>query len=120
MVRKRRFPIVGSGAGRWSFIHIDDAAAATVAALERGAPGVYNVVDDEPAAVKDWLPVYAAAVGARRPSKVPRWIGRLFAGPVAVAGMTTQRAASNAKAKRELDWAPQHASWRDGFRTALG
>jgi nucleoside-diphosphate-sugar epimerase len=120
LVRKRRLPVVGSGEGRWSFIQIDDAAAATVAALERGSPGVYNIVDDEPAAARDWVRVYAEAMGAKAPFRVPAWLGRLGGGPAAVAGMTTQRAASNAKAKRELGWAPEHASWRDGFRTADG
>jgi nucleoside-diphosphate-sugar epimerase len=115
MVARRRFPIIGSGEGRWSFIHIDDAAGATVAALERGRAGVYNIVDDEPAAVRDWLPVYAAALGAKAPVRLPAWLGRIFGGRVAVGGMTTQRGASNAKARRELGWAPAHASWRDGF-----
>jgi nucleoside-diphosphate-sugar epimerase len=119
-VRKRLFPIVGSGDGRWSFIHADDAAGATVAALARGNPGVYNVVDDEPARVADWLPVYAAALGAGRPLHIPAWMGRLVGGSVAVMGMTEQRGASNAKAKVELGWQPKYASWRDGFRAAGG
>ncbi|HUZ28878.1 MAG TPA: NAD(P)-dependent oxidoreductase [Solirubrobacteraceae bacterium] len=116
LARKRQFPIVGSGQGRWSFVHVDDAAEATVAALERGEPGVYNVVDDEPAPVSDWVPVFAESVGAKRPFRVPAWLARLIAGRVAVAGMTAQRGASNAKAKSELGWAPTHATWRDGFR----
>jgi len=120
LARKRQFPIVGSGEGRWSFIHVDDAAAATVAALEHGSSGIYNIVDDEPARARDWIPVYARAVGAKRPFRVPKLIGLLAGGPAAVAGMTTQRAASNAKAKRELGWAPQHRSWRDGFGTSAG
>ncbi len=120
LVRKRRFPVIGSGEGRFSFIHVEDAARATVAALERGSQGVYNVVDDDPARARDWLPVYAAALGASQPRHLPAWVARVVAGKIAVAGMTTQRGASNAKAKRELDWAPEHASWRDGFRTAAG
>jgi nucleoside-diphosphate-sugar epimerase len=120
LTRKRRLPIIGSGEGRWSFIHVHDAAAATVAALERGNSGVYNIVDDDPAPAREWIPAYAMAIGAKRPLRIPTWIGRLAGGGVAVAGMTTQRGASNAKAKRELGWAPEHASWRDGFRTAAG
>jgi nucleoside-diphosphate-sugar epimerase len=119
MVAKRRFPVIGGGRGCWSFIHVDDAADATVAALERGRSGVYNIVDDEPAAVRDWLPLYAAALGAKPPGRFPAWVGRIFGGRVAVGGMTTQRGASNAKAKRELGWSPAHASWRDGFRETL-
>jgi nucleoside-diphosphate-sugar epimerase len=119
LARKRRFPIVGSGEGRWSFIHVSDAADATVAALERGSAGVYNIVDDDPAPARDWLPVFAEAVRARAPSRVPTWVGRMFGGRAAVLGMTAQRAASNAKAKRELGWSPAHSSWRDGFRNAL-
>lgn len=117
LARKRQFPIVGSGQGRWSFIHIDDAAQATVDALERGRPGVYNIVDDDPAPVTDWAPAFAAAVGAKRPFRVPAWLGRIAAGRVAVRGMTEQRGASNAKAKRDLGWAPRYGSWRDGFRS---
>ncbi|HLY49206.1 MAG TPA: NAD(P)-dependent oxidoreductase [Solirubrobacteraceae bacterium] len=116
LVRRRRLPVIGSGTGMWSFVHVEDAAAATVAALERGRPGVYNVTDDEPAQAREWIPVYAAAVGAKPPLRVPVWLGRLLGGTVAVAGMTAQRGASNAKAKRELDWTPRHPSWRDGFR----
>jgi len=115
LARKRQFPIVGSGQGRWSFIHIDDAAQATVDALERGQPGVYNIVDDDPAPVSEWAPAFAASVGAKRPFRVPAWLGRLVAGRTAVEGMTQARGASNAKAKRELGWTPHHASWRDGF-----
>jgi nucleoside-diphosphate-sugar epimerase len=118
LARKRQFPIVGSCQARWSFIHLDDAAEATVAALERGAPGVYNLVDDEPAAVTEWAPVFAESVGAKPPFRVPAWLGRLAAGRVAVEGMTRQRGASNAKAKRELGWTPRHTSWRDGFGAA--
>jgi 2-alkyl-3-oxoalkanoate reductase len=116
-VRRRRFPIVGSGAGLFSFVHVDDAAAATVAAVERGAPGAYNVVDDEPAALRDWLPVYAEAIGAPPQRRVPVWLARLVAGKVAAA-VNVQPGASNAKAKRELGWEPRWRSWRDGFRDA--
>jgi 2-alkyl-3-oxoalkanoate reductase len=118
-VRKRQFPIVGSGAGVWSFAHIHDVASATLAAVERGAPGVYNVVDDEPAPVSVWLPFLAEAIGAKPPRHVPLWLGRLLAGEVGVAMMTTVRGASNAKAKRELGWAPRWATWRDGFVNGL-
>ncbi|HET6714759.1 MAG TPA: NAD(P)-dependent oxidoreductase [Actinomycetota bacterium] len=119
MVRKRRFPIVGSGSGVWSFVHIDDAAAATAAAIERGAPGIYNVTDDDPASVATWLPELADAIGAPAPRRVPTWLARLLVGPTGVAMMTDLRGASNAKAKRELGWQPQYASWREGFRTGL-
>jgi nucleoside-diphosphate-sugar epimerase len=119
MIRKRRFPIVGDGGGVWSFVHIDDAAAATVAALERGTPGIYNVVDDEPAPVRDWLPVLAAAAGAKPPRRLPRWLARLAAGEALTAMMTESPGASNAKARGELDWAPAHPSWREGFRDVL-
>ncbi len=119
LVRRRRLPIIGSGAGMWSWIHVHDAAAATVAALERGAPGIYNIVDDDPAAVSEWLPFLAELVGARRPLRVPRWLGYLAAGQVAVRWMTESRGASNGKAKRELGWTPMWWSWRDGFCTAL-
>jgi len=120
LVRKRKFPIVGDGGGVWSFVHLDDAAAATVLALERGAAGLYNVVDDEPAPVREWLPALAEAIGAKPPRRVPVWLGRLAAGEVGVAIMTEVRGASNAKAKRELGWTLRHPSWRDGFRTAYG
>jgi nucleoside-diphosphate-sugar epimerase len=119
-VRRRRFPIVGRGEGMFSFIHTDDAAAATVASLEGGAPGIYNVVDDEPAPLREWLPVYAEALGARRPRRVPTFLARLVAGPFAAAFATELRGASNAKAKRELGWQPLYATWRQGFREALG
>lgn len=118
LIRKRRFPLVGDGAGVWSFVHVGDAADATVAALERGRRGIYNVVDDEPAAVRDWLPAVAASLGAKRPRRVPRWVGRLLAGEAAVVMMTEVRGASNAKAKRELGWAPRHPSWRQGIGEA--
>jgi nucleoside-diphosphate-sugar epimerase len=119
-VRRRRFPIVGGGGGTFSFIHVEDAASATVAAVDRGAPGIYNVVDDEPAAERDWLPIYAAALGAKPPRRVPTWLARLVAGRFAVIMATELRGASNAKAKRELGWEPNHASWRTGFSEALG
>jgi 2-alkyl-3-oxoalkanoate reductase len=114
-VRKRRFPIVGNGDGVWSFVHLDDAAAATVLALESGTTGTYNVVDDEPAPVREWLPVLAAAIGAKPPRRVPRWLARLAAGEAGVALMTESRGASNRKAKDELGWTLRHPSWRQGF-----
>jgi nucleoside-diphosphate-sugar epimerase len=119
-VRRRRFPIVGKGSGVFSFIHLDDAASATAAALERGAPGIYNVVDDDPAPLHEWLPLYAEAIGAKKPFRVPAWLARLIAGPFATMLATGLRGASNAKAKRELGWAPRYPSWRQGFREALG
>ena len=115
MVRKRKFPLVGDGAGIWSFVHIADAAEATVAAIEQGTRGIYNVVDDEPAPVAEWLPALARQLGAPKPWRVPRFVGRLFAGEAGAAMMTEIRGASNAKAKRELGWAPGHPSWREGF-----
>jgi len=115
MIRKRRFPVVGDGGGMCSFIHVEDAADATVAAVERGRRGVYNIVDDDPAAVAEWLPAVARTVGARRPRRLPRPLARLLAGEAATVMMTDGRGASNAKAKRELGWAPGHPSWRDGF-----
>jgi nucleoside-diphosphate-sugar epimerase len=118
LVRKRQFPIVGDGGGIWSFVHLDDAAAATVLALERGAPGIYNVVDDEPAPVREWLPALADAIGAKPPRHVPRWLARLLAGESGVALMTEIRGASNEKAKRELGWTPRYPSWRRGFAEA--
>jgi nucleoside-diphosphate-sugar epimerase len=118
MVRRRKFPLVGDGAGVWSFIHIADAAEATVAAIERGRRGVYNVVDDDPARVAEWLPALAQTLGAKKPVRVPRFVGRLFAGEAAVVMMTDIRGASNAKAKRELGWRPAHPSWRQGFAAA--
>lgn len=115
MVRKRKFPVVGDGAGVWSFVHIADAAEATVAAVERGARGVYNVVDDDPAPVAEWLPELARQIGAPKPWRVPRFIGRLVAGEAGAVMMTEIRGASNAKAKRELGWEPRHRTWREGF-----
>ena len=114
-VRKRQYPIVGNGAGMMSFIHLDDAAAATVLALEHEGPAIYNVVDDEPAPVRDWLPVLAEALGAGPPRRFPVWLARLVAGEAAVVMATEARGASNAKAKRELGWTPRYASWREGF-----
>jgi len=119
-VRKRRFPIVGGGAGVWSFIHIADAAEATRLAIEGGPAGLYNVVDDDPAEVAVWLPELARVIGARPPYRVPAWLGRLAAGEVGVRMMTEQRGSSNAKAKRLLGWQPIYSSWRDGFRSGLG
>jgi nucleoside-diphosphate-sugar epimerase len=118
LVRRRKFPLVGDGGGVWSFIHVADAADATVAAVEHGSRGIYNVVDDDPAPVADWLPALAAELGAKRPMRVPRFIGRLFAGRYGVLMMTELRGASNAKAKRELQWRPAHPSWRQGFTAA--
>jgi nucleoside-diphosphate-sugar epimerase len=119
-VRRRRLPLVGDGGGVWSFIHIADAADATVAAIEHGTRGVYNVVDDDPAPVADWLPALAHELGAKKPMRVPRFVGRLFAGEAGVVMMTDLRGASNAKAKRELAWHPAHPSWREGFAAAAG
>ena len=114
-VRKRQYPIVGDGGGIASFIHLDDAAAATVLALERGRPGLYNVVDDDPAPVREWLPVLARVLEAKPPRRFPRWLARLFAGDAAVMMGTESRGASNAKAKRELGWQLRYPSWRQGF-----
>jgi nucleoside-diphosphate-sugar epimerase len=114
MILKRKFPLVGDGGGVWSFVHIGDAAEATVAALERGQRGIYNIVDDEPAPVSEWLPAVASAIGAKPPRHAPRWLARLVAGEAGVVMMTEIRGASNAKAKRELGWQPQHPSWRQG------
>jgi len=118
LVRKRKFPIVGDGGGVWSFVHLDDAAEATVLALERGEPGIYNVVDDEPAPVREWLPVLAETIGAKPPRRVPRWLARLAAGEPGVVLMTQIRGASNEKAKRKLGWTLRHPSWREGFAAA--
>lgn len=119
-IRKRQFPIVGDGGGVFSHVHIDDAATATTVAVERGRPGIYNVVDDEPAPVREWLPVLASALDAKPPRRVPRWLGRLAAGEVATVMMTDVRGASNEKAKREFGWQPRYASWRQGFAHGLG
>jgi nucleoside-diphosphate-sugar epimerase len=117
-VRKRLFPIVGNGNGVTSFIHLDDAAAATVLALEHDEAGVYNIVDDEPAPAREWLPVLADVLGAKPPRRVPRWLARLFAGEAVVMMGTDARGASNAKAKREFGWEPRYPSWREGFVAA--
>lgn len=119
-VRKRRFPIVGDGGGVFSFIHLRDAALATVAALERSEGGVFNIVDDEPAPVREWLPAYAGALGAKPPRRVPKWIARLAAGAYGAELMTRLRGASNERAKERLGWRPGYASWRQGFREDLG
>ena len=118
MIKKRKFPLVGNGGGVWSFIHIADAAAATVAAVDRGRPGIYNIVDDDPAPVSEWLPALAQTLGARKPMHVPRFVGRLAAGEVGALFMTEIRGASNAKAKGDLGWQPAHRSWRQGFAEA--
>jgi nucleoside-diphosphate-sugar epimerase len=120
LVRKRRFPIVGDGGGVWSFVHLDDAASATVLAVEQGDAGIYNVVDSDPAPVSEWLPALAKAVHAKPPRHVPRWLARLVAGDVGVVLMTEVRGASNAKARRDLDWTLRHPSWREGFESAYG
>jgi nucleoside-diphosphate-sugar epimerase len=119
-IRKRRFPIIGDGGGVFSHVHIEDAAAATAVAVERGRSGVYYVVDDEPAPVREWLPVLASALDAKPPRRVPRWLARLAAGEAATAMMTDARGASNEKAKRELGWQPRYATWRQGFAQGLG
>ena len=119
MIRARKFPVVGDGGGVWSFVHIADAAEATVAAVQNGGRGVYNIVDDDPAPVAEWLPELAAMLGAKKPMRVPRFIGRLAAGPAGVVLMTELRGASNAKAKRELGWHPAHSSWRKGLQVSL-
>jgi 2-alkyl-3-oxoalkanoate reductase len=119
-VRRRQFPIVAGGTGVWSFIHIDDAATATLAAIERGRTGVYNIVDDDPAPVAEWLPVLAAAIGAKPPRRVPAWLARLLVDEHGVVTMTQSRGAANAKAKRELGWTLRYPSWRTGFRVGLG
>jgi nucleoside-diphosphate-sugar epimerase len=118
-VERRRFPVVGKGTGMFSFLHVEDAAAATAAALERGGSGVYNVVDDEPARLSEWLPVYAQALGARPPRRVPAWLARLVAGAASAGAALELRGASNVRAKRELAWEPANPSWRRGFHDAL-
>lgn len=119
-VRRRRVPVIGRGGGVWSFIHIEDAAVATVAAIERGSPGIYQVVDDDPAPVREWLPALAGALDADPPRRVPRWLARLLAGEAATVMMTEMRGASNAKARRELGWRPTHPTWRQGFPGVAG
>lgn len=119
-VQRRRFPIVGEGTGTFSFLHVEDAAGATLAALDHGTPGVYNVVDDEPAPLHEWLPVYAEAIGAKPPRRVPFWLARLVAGKSVAEQAVALRGASNAKARRELGWQPSYPSWRQGFQEAAG
>lgn len=118
-IRRRQVPVIGSGAGVWSFLHVDDAATATVAAVDRGAAGIYNVTDDDPAAAAQWLPEVARVIGAKPPRRIPVWLGRLAAGEAGGSLMTQIRGASNAKARRELDWQPAWGSWRDGFARGL-
>lgn len=115
----RRFPVIGDGGGWWSFVHIDDAATATALAIERGAPGTYNIVDDEPAPAREWIPALARILKARPPLHLPKWLARLLAGEHLVTMMTESRAGSNLKAKRELAWRPQYGSWRQGFEVSL-
>lgn len=119
LIGGRKFPIVGRGTGVFSFVHLDDAVGATVTAVETGPPGLYNIVDDEPAPVSEWLPYLAEAIGAKKPRRVPAWLVRPMLGEFGVATMTTMRGSSNAKAKRELDWTLRYPSWRQGFRTGL-
>jgi nucleoside-diphosphate-sugar epimerase len=119
LVRKRKFPLVGGGVGYFSWVHLDDAASATVLAVEQQARGVFNIVDDEPAPVSEWLPYLAACAGAKRPMRVPAWVARLLAGEFAVKLMTEGHGFSNAKAKRELGWQLRYPSWRQGFKEEL-
>jgi nucleoside-diphosphate-sugar epimerase len=119
LIRQRKFPLIGGGAGVWSFIHVDDAARATQLAIERGVPGIYNIVDDEPAQVSEWLPDLANVLGAKPPYRLPAWMGRFAIGEAGVLMMTQVRGSSNAKAKRAFGWQPEYASWRDGFRRGL-
>jgi len=119
-VQDDKLPLVGDGAGVWSFCHVDDAACATAIAVEGGAPGVYNIVDDDPAPVSEWLPELARIIGAKPPRHVPAWVARPLIGEHGVSLMTKIRGSSNAKAKRELGWEPRYSSWREGFRTGLG
>lgn len=119
-VRRRRFPLIGEAGGWWSFVHVDDAAEATALAIEQGAPGLYNIVDDDPAPVREWLPALAGLLGAQPPRRLPAWLGRLLAGEAVTTMMTQVRAGSNDKAERELHWRPRHTSWREGFASVLG
>jgi nucleoside-diphosphate-sugar epimerase len=119
LVRKRQFPLVGGGTGYMSWVHLDDAASATILAMEQKANGVFNIVDDEPAPASEWLPYLAACAGAKRPMRVPKWLARLLAGEMAVMMMTEARGFSNAKAKRDLGWELRHPSWRQGFKEEL-
>jgi nucleoside-diphosphate-sugar epimerase len=119
LVRKRLVPLVGAGSGYFSWVHVDDAASATVLAVEQKARGVFNIVDDEPAPVSEWLPYLAECAGAKPPRRVPYWLARLLAGEMMAGVMVEGRAVSNAKAKRELGWEPQYPSWRQGFKETL-
>ena len=119
LVRKRMYPLVGGGSGYMSWVHVDDAAGATVLALEKKATGVFNIVGDEPAPVREWLPYLAQCAGAKPPRRIPVWLARLLAGEMMVGMMTEGRGFSNAKAKRELGWQPQYPSWREGFKKEL-
>ncbi|MEV6106455.1 NAD(P)-dependent oxidoreductase [Streptomyces sp. NPDC051940] len=119
LVTKRQFPVVGGGGGVWSFTHVADAAAAAVTVVDHGAPGIYNIVDDDPAPLAEWLPFLAEAAGAKKPMNVPRWVGRLLAGEFIAMASTQIRGASNAKAKKDLGWTPRYASWRQGFREMM-
>lgn len=119
-VRKGKFPVVGGGTGVWSWLHIDDGAAATVAAIDRAAPGIYNIVDDDPAPMSEWLPYLAEQLDGKKPMRLPAWLARPLIGEFGLALMTTVRGSSNAKAKRELGWAPRWSSWREGFRSGIG
>jgi nucleoside-diphosphate-sugar epimerase len=119
-LRKRWFPIIGDGGGIWSHVHVEDAATATGLAVERGEPGIYNIVDDDPAPVREWLPALASALGAKPPRRIPRWLARLAAGEAATVMMTESHGSSNAKARRELGWEPRYPSWRQGFVHGLG
>jgi nucleoside-diphosphate-sugar epimerase len=119
LVRKRQFPLVGGGTGYCSWVHVDDAASATVLAVEQQAKGVFNIVDDEPAPASEWLPYLATCAGAKPPMRVPKWLARLLAGEVAVTMMTEGRGFSNAKARRELGWELRYPSWRKGFKEGL-
>jgi 2-alkyl-3-oxoalkanoate reductase len=118
-LRRHRVPLIGDAGGWWSLLNIDDAAAATAIAVERGTPGIYNVVDDEPAPVREWLPALAAMLGAKPPWRIPKWLARIAAGEHIAMMMTEARAGSNAKAKRDLAWQPSHPSWRQGFAEVL-
>ena len=119
-IAKGRFPIVGSGGGVWSFIHVDDAAEATALAVERAQPGIYNIADDEPARVAEWLPILARAIGAKPPRRIPGWLARIAAGDLALVMMTTVRGASNEKAKSAFNWRLRYPTWRVGFAEGLG
>ncbi|KAA1424807.1 NAD(P)-dependent oxidoreductase [Mumia zhuanghuii] len=120
LLRQGKLPVVGGGTGVWSFVHIDDVGSATVAAVERGAPGIYNIVDDEPAPVNQWLPFLAEQVGGKKPMRLPAWIARPLIGQFGTALMTSVRGSSNAKAKQALGWTPTYATWRQGFKTGIG